>query len=266
MNLLIITTLHSFGYIIYYITSNQEVPYSPLCWIQSILLISSCQTQEVWLMIITFVCYQGITNRTFYNMQNDLYLFFGFVIFINFVYPLGLILIYYCADALGPFETYCWVKNGLKSYMVILYVFKFLYIILNLLMTIRLLFKVNKMDKSKKENRNEITFCKKTIVFPIIQIILNVAVSICKFQPQLIYIGSFISSFDGIAYPFYIIIYTEIFKRKEEDTTIEDNIKKDIDNGKVSLLLMNDDSTENKENSEEEDKKGDISSSLDYYT
>ena len=120
-------------------------------------------------------------------------------------------------------------------------------------MTIRLLFKVNKMDKSKKENRNEITFCEKTIVFPIIQIILNVAVSICKFQPQLIYIGSFISSFDGIAYPFYIIIYTEIFKRKEEDTTIEDNIKKDIDNGKVSLLLMNDDinSIENKENSED---------------
>ena len=74
-------------------------------------------------------------------------------------------------------------------------------------MTIRLLFKVNKMDKSKEENRNEITFCKKKIVFPIIQIILNVAVAICKFQSKLIYIGSFISSFDGIAYPFYIIIY-----------------------------------------------------------
>ena len=162
MNLLIITTLHSFAYIIYYYTeTNLSVTNSPLCWIQSILLISSCQTQEVWLMIITFVCYQGIINRTFYNMQNDLSLFIVFVIMINFVYPLSLILIYYCSDALGPFETYCWVKSGLKTHMVILYVLKFLYIILNLLMTIRLLFKVNKMDKSKEENRNEITFCKK---------------------------------------------------------------------------------------------------------
>ena len=98
MNLLIITTLHSFAYIIYYYTeTNLSVTNSPPCWIQSILLISSCQTQEVWLMIITFVCYQGIINRTFYNMQNDLSLFIVFVIMINFVYPLSLILIYYCS-------------------------------------------------------------------------------------------------------------------------------------------------------------------------
>ena len=57
VNLIIITTLHSLSYIVYYISDSesQTPPYSPFCYLQAILLISSCQTEEVWLMIITFV-------------------------------------------------------------------------------------------------------------------------------------------------------------------------------------------------------------------
>ena len=260
VNLIIVTTLHSLSYIVYYSISDsksQTPPYSPLCYLQAILLISSCQTEEVWLMIITFVCYQGIINRKYYNMKHNFSLFMGFVICINFVYPLILMLVYYFSEVLGPFDTYCWVMKNYDRYSFALYILKFTNIILNCIMTIRMLIKVYKMDKSIEEKRNEITFCIKTIVFPVIQIVLNITMTFFKLFTNHIYIGSFLSSFNGIAYPFYIIFYTEIFRKKKNEETNED-IKDDSEMEKDSLFQIEDDN--NKENKNEL-----INSSLDYY-
>lgn len=161
-------------------------------------------------------------------MQNDFYLFICFVICINVLYPMILIVIFYYFDALGSYDSYCWIKDGDTKFMIVLYVLKFINILLNFLMTVRMLFKVNQMDKNKEENRKEITFCKKTIVFPIIQIVLNVTMTVFKVQHDYIYIGNYLSSFNGIAYPIYIIIYTEIFKKKKKEE-VNDTIKDEID-------------------------------------
>ena len=91
-----------------------------------------------------------------------------------------------------------------------------------------MLFKVNKMDKNKEEKRKETTSCKKTIVLPTTQIVLNVTMTVFKVQHDYIYIGNYLSSFNGIAYPIYIIIYTEIFKKKKKEE-VNDTIKDEID-------------------------------------
>ena len=116
-------------------------------------------------------------------------------------------LVYYFSEVLGPVDTYCWVMKKYDRYSFALYILKFTNIILNCIMTIRMLIKVYKVDKSIEEKRNEITFCIKTIVFPVIQIVLNITMTFFKLFTNHIYIGSFLSSFNGIAYPFYIIFY-----------------------------------------------------------
>ena len=122
VNLICVSCLHSVSFAIYW---NYEES-SFLCQFQSVLMILSCQSQEIWIIFITFICYQGVVNMKLYNYKQNcglLTLLCSLGYFIPFVVLLILLLLTN-GGGLGKWNNYCWIKyeesNTLK--LAILYI------------------------------------------------------------------------------------------------------------------------------------------------
>ena len=263
-NLIIVATIHSFSYTLNYVEGVNSRFGQPLCILQSIMLISFCQIQEIWVFIITFISFQGVINNHLYNINKEKKRYYLILILVYIVFPLAILIPYGANGALGEHEKYCWVNkdNEYQSFFSrILFVLKNLYIFINLVITIIMFVRV-RLDKHKsKDYDKRMKFCLKTSVFVLIQLIINIPMTIIRLSGAIdINIGSFISSSSGIFYPIYIAWYTEIIcskKKESSDTNETPDTQEDL--METTLALINEDLHQN-------DNNENMNSSIDYYS
>ena len=260
-NLIIVATIHSFSYTLNYVEGVNSRFGQPLCILQSIMLISFCQIQEIWVFIITFISFQGVIKNHLYNINKEKKRYYLILILVYIVFPLAILIPYGANGALGEHEKYCWVKQDNEFESRLLFVLKNLYIFINLVITIIMFVRV-RLDKHKsKDYDKRMKFCLKTSVFVLIQLIINIPMTIIRLSGAIdINIGSFISSSSGIFYPIYIAWYTEIIcskKKESSDTNETPDTQEDL--METTLALINEDLHQNGNNEN-------MNSSIDYYS
>lgn len=262
VNLLCVSATHSLSFALNWKGRNGILLPDFFCKCQSVLMIMSCQSQEIWVMFITIISYQGIAKLKFYNCFKNIHLIVASMIIGYGLTPYILIIILATTDNLGEVDNFCWLNKKNDNYHTwayILYCLKFLYILVNLTLSIIILYIMRKKRKENKIDKPMIKFCYKTLGFPLIEIICNVT-SVSLRCAEVSTWSTIISSIQGVIYPLYIGWYTEIFqsflfKRKKRETP--SNIQ---NMPTIEVNIINDETKEN-----ENEKDGTLNSSLDYY-
>ena len=244
-NLIIVATIHSFSYTLNYVEKGENKFWDFLCTLQSIMLISFCQIQEVWVILITIISFKGIIKNQLY-IQKEKKRYYLILIFVYIVIPAAILIPYGVNGALGKHDTYCWVNKENENETIfsgILFVLKNLYIMINVVIII-IMFVGVYLDKNNSNDYDKrMKFCLKTGVFVIIQLIINIPMTIIRLSKTIdINIGSFISSSSGIFYPIYIAWYTEIIcSKKKESSETKDTLEPQDNIMETTLALMNED-------------------------
>lgn len=256
MNLIIVSTIHSFSYILTYVEDNVSIFGEVLCQLQSIMLMTFCQIQEIWVIVITIFSFKGVIQNKYYNIKKNRNLFILILVLVYGIFPGILLSIYISQGALGMHIKYCWVKESKQIYSYILFILKHFYVAANLVITIALFVGacVSKNNSGDYDKRKR--FCFKTSVFSLIQLIINIPMTIIRLTSTDINIGSFISSSSGIFYPIFIAWYTEIICPKIERTDTQDTTEEAME---TTMALINEDL-----HKEENNVK--MNSSIDYYS
>ena len=298
VNLICVSCIHSVSFAIYWNAQESSL----LCQFQSVLMILSCQSQEIWIIFITFICYQGVVNMKLYNYKQNcglLTLLCSLGYFIPFVVLLILLLLPN-GDRLGKWNNYCWIKYNKESInlkLAILYIPKLTYIAINLIIWIVLLCRINQMKKEHKIEEDIIKFGHKTFGFAVIEITCNlIAFSIrCVNQTNpknesnetgssdntidLSIISIIASCLQGVAYPIFVGWYTELLcKCGKESSKSENQVTsfaiENKDNIDISLRALSNDNPEiekgisNVDNDNlisPSEKEPSINTSIDYY-
>ena len=257
VNLICVSCLHSVSFAINWKFDNNMFNKN-LCEFQSVLMILSCQSQEIWIIFITFICYQGVVNMKLYNyMQNCglLTLLCSLGYFIPFVVLLLLILLP-SGGGLGEWNNYCWIKEGSDNEdleLTILYVPKLTYIAINFILWIVLLYRINQMKKEHKIEEDIIRFGYKTFGFVVIELtcnLISLSFRLVKGTDiDLSWISIIASCLQGVAYPIFVGWYTELLckcgkensKSTSQVTSFAIESKDNID---ISLRALSNDNPE----------------------
>lgn len=261
VNLLCVSATHSLSFALNWKVDNMLLLPDFFCRCQSVLMIMSCQSQEIWVMFITIICYQGVAKLKFYNCFKNIHLIVISMIIGYALTPYIIIIILAITNNLGQVDKYCWLNKGNTAYntwSITLYGVKFSYIFVDLILSIVILYIMRRKRKDNTIDKLMIKFCYKTLGFPLIEIICNVT-SVALRYSDITSWSTIISSLQGVAYPLYIGWYAEIFqsycfkKTKREMPSIIQNMPT------IEVNTINDgiNGTEN--------EKDALDSSLDYY-
>lgn len=270
--LLISTTVHSVGYVLNWIVKEDgKAAYGEFfCSLQSIVLVFTCQNQEVWVCCITMICYKGVVRRKYYSSSEHKPLFI-ISLLLGLLMPSIIVIIYLLCGATGYFGLYCWIDEELnQGYIIGLYICKYLLIAFNLIVSFILVIYVSKVDSSNEENKQIRLFCFKTLVIPIIEVVMNITTLILRLtscpKPN-----SIISSLQGIIYPLYIGWYAEIYQGYCNKTTSDNYYKMSDPQTEIGLIDRNNPKTTSTSNETtvqlitEENTSLSLNNSLDYY-
>lgn len=266
--LLITTTCHSVGFVLNWIKDDKSMHGNFMCDLQSVVLIFTCQNQEVWVTCVTVICYKGVVKRQYYSSIEHK-LFFIFSLLFGILVSCLITLIYLLFGATGPFVSYCWVKENNDGFIIGLYICKYLLIAFNLIIAFILVIYVLKTGSTNEGDKQIRIFCFKTLIIPIIQGVINITTLILRLNEAKV--NPIISSLQGIIHPLYIGWYAEIFQGYCLKKTNENYNKMEDFQGKIGFIDINNmktTATSNETNVQmitEENTSGSLSNSLDYY-
>ena len=258
-NLLIVTTIHSSAYVFKFFERNDNSNENDfLCSLQSVVLIMTCQSKEIIVVIITIICFQAIIYQKIYNIHDNIIFFTICFVIGNIAIPGGVVLLFGFNNALGPYSFYCWIKQDANSiFNLCLFIIRMIAISISATLSIIMLVIVCRKDNHIKSNEENFNLCIKTIIFPIIQMAFVISwFTIIRLENNVI--ASFLSSATGIVYPLYIGWYAGIVGKKEKEDEITKSFSEmavDSESNSNSLIRESNISNENNK----------IDTSIDYY-
>ena len=255
-NLLCVTCLHSVSFAMYWFSSDDVNVEGFICDVQSFLMVLTCQSQEIWVIYITLICYQAVVNMKLYNFSQNLFLLVTFIV-LGYLVPFTILTILFSIYGTKRNEHYCWINPEEKIPLVFLYIPKIIYIIINLVIWTLLLCRIRQMKKDKKIGEDTKRFGYKTFGFALIELLCNIPSLPLKLigatDSQYYYltnISIIISSLQGVAYPFFVGWYTELLCFKNKNENAQSNIpneKKDDADLSLQTILNSSNSVVEKE-------------------
>lgn len=259
-NLLIASSVHSFSYVLNFVDDNTNKS-DFLCSLQSVILIMACQSQEIIVVIITFICFQAIINQKVYNFNDNLLFFIVCFIIGNVLIPGGLVLIFGFYDALGPYKIYCWIQYdrgvSISPFSLTIFIIKMIAISINITLSVIMLVIVCRKNNHIENNKESFNLCIKTIIFPLIQMGFIISWFILSRLGKN-EIACFLSSSTGVIYPLYIGWYSGIVGSKHREEEPSKSISEmAIDKNSIRNSLMRESKMINEQHK--------IDSSIDYY-
>lgn len=173
INMLVSNLIHVISYIINWVDKNALIYDSMnLCLSQSVLMIFSSMSQELWVASISIIVLITIKRKAGYleNNRKKFYILFWILFdLLPFIATLGFLF----NDLLGQNNIYCWFKRDSITVTWIVYGIRWISIIICLFFTIlilKLTFSL-KYEKQTEDMQTIKKFGTKMIVYPIIQLI-----------------------------------------------------------------------------------------------
>ena len=176
-NLLVLNNIHSFSYIIDWVSDGRLVYNSNfICQLQAVVMIYSSTSHEFWAsaIVMTFH-YQNVKGRE-YMKKNFKKFYYTFFVLFN-ILPLIFTFIFWKIDALGQNELYCWVETQKKDshkeiiIQVIIFILRWLNIVLCITYSVKIICffaKIKVSSEEEKKQRRKLVF--RMLLFPFLQI------------------------------------------------------------------------------------------------
>lgn len=165
LNIIFSAMLHTVSYTFSWKISGE----TPTCYAQSILLVSTSMSEELWVTIVTiqsYLCTKEANNEEKIKWKHLLVL-----CLLGYLFPIIIALIYYFFNLLGKNDLNCWLIKEAYYYGLGLYCHKWVNIIIVLIFSYKML-RLMDMTKIKDENEKKKAkhYILNILMFPTIQI------------------------------------------------------------------------------------------------
>ena len=165
LNIIFSSMIHTISYTF----SWKEISESFLCNFQSILLIASSLSEELWVTIVTIQSY--ISTKEMEKESTMKWSQLLLLYLLGYLFPITIALLYFCLDLLGQNDLNCWLKKKYYYQGLGLYCHKWINIIIVLIFSYKMLRLIDMTQiKDEKEKKKAKHYILNILMFPAIQI------------------------------------------------------------------------------------------------
>ena len=222
VNLCIMATLHTSSYIINWIDKDSKtLLFSKyVCSVQSVILLWSSMTQEMWItaiVIFSFINFnKAKSNQPLLHLST---LSTCLTIAICNSIPLITVIIYNVIGVMGESTFYCWVALEHEIYAIIVYSYKWVHMFIDATLAFIICHSIFHIRFSNQDDKNSMIYYGiKLMIYPLLQIINAVLFSISrvgqwtdKKWPAISVISLLFGAAQGIIFPLIFGISSRIF-------------------------------------------------------
>ena len=222
VNLCIMVTLHTVSYIINWIDRDSEKLLfdDSVCSVQSILLLCSSMTQEMWItaiVVFSFINFnKAKTNQPLLHLSP---LSTCVTIGICNSIPIITVIIYKVIGVMGKSKFYCWVESEEETYAIIVYSYKWVHMIIDATLASIICHSIVHIRFSNQDEQNSmIYYGMKMMIYPLLQFINAVLFTIARVGqwtdrnwPVISVISLLFGALQGIIFPLIFGISSGIF-------------------------------------------------------
>ncbi len=144
------------------------------CQFQSMLLTTTILSLELWTTIIVILLYLKIINKNKKSPKNKKKAQLISFYLLCYIFPISLTSFLKYKDVIGANHHFCFIKLGKETYILLIFIVKWIIITTSTISTILLIRMIRKSNTLEKEDINKIEKKKKLaltfIIFPLFQI------------------------------------------------------------------------------------------------
>ena len=170
MNIIISNLVHVLSYTLNWVKNDKSLLFPEIfCDLQSILMVWSSMSQELWISLYVLVAYLNLLKGK--NFEGKKWKDFLLYSFVCYLIPLGISLAFYFTDFFGKNNLYCWINREYANHLIAeitIYGIRYINFFFNLLFTLIIIkFVLSHYDDDITVKEKGIQF----IIYPSIQLL-----------------------------------------------------------------------------------------------
>ena len=170
MNIIISNLVHVLSYTLNWVKNNNQLLFPLIfCDLQSILMVWSSMSQELWITLYVLVAYLNLLKGK--NFEGKKWTDFLLYSFVCYLIPLGISLAFYFTEFFGKNNLYCWITIEHTQHLIAeitIYGIRYINFFINLLFTFLIIkFVLSHYDDDTSVKEKGIQF----IIYPSIQLL-----------------------------------------------------------------------------------------------